>query len=562
LFASDQSLSGDQVDEGQRALAALVEISRAIAEAGLDLPRISDALTSSFADLVGDACAVHLLSDDGEWLRTTSVDHRDAEARDLLHELTPIKYPAYSGPSAEVLRSKAAVFVPVTDPLAIASKAPPDYRAYATRFPVHSLLIVPVSAANRVIGTLSASRTDPNRPYTISDKRLLQELGDRLGLAITAARKHDTILSERDRLRAQTAELEAVMSAAPVAVWVALDPECHCILGNPESYRLLKMAPGTNISMTSPDSSSPRPYRIMRNGTDVPPNELAMQQAAATGEALRDVEFDLVFDNGDTRRMFGSAFPLFDDDGLPRGSVGAFLDVSPLRNAIRVRDDFLTIASHELKTPLTSVELNITSLLRSFKTGRIARIPPEEIERRLMATWRDSKRLATLINDLLDVSRIAAGRLVLERSDLDLRALITEIVSRFEDQAADANCALTIEAPSPVAGLWDRNRLDQILTNLISNAIKYGRGKPIAVVVERTDDTTAISVSDHGIGIALEDQLLVFRRFERAVAAGHLEGAGLGLWIVKQLVEAHGGTIAVTSALGQGATFKVELPNN
>jgi len=285
-----------------------------------------------------------------------------------------------------------------------------------------------------------------------------------------------------------------------------------------------------------------------------------MQQAAATGEALRDVEFDLVFENGDTRRMLGSAFPLFDDDGLPRGSVGAFLDVSPLRNAIHVRDDFLSIASHELKTPLTSIELNITSLLRSFKTGRIARIPPEEIERRLLATWRDSKRLATLINDLLDVSRISVGRLVLERTDLDLRALITDIVSRFEDQATAAGCPVTIETPQAAPGFWDRNRLDQIFTNLISNAIKYGRGKPITVVIESTPETARISVSDQGIGIALEDQLRVFRRFERAVAAGHLEGAGLGLWIVKQLVEAHGGTIAVISALGQGATFKVELP--
>jgi signal transduction histidine kinase len=285
-----------------------------------------------------------------------------------------------------------------------------------------------------------------------------------------------------------------------------------------------------------------------------------MQEAATTGEPLRDVEFDLVFEDGKTRRMYGSAFPMFDDSGLPCGSVGAFMDVTPLRNEIRVRDDFMSMASHELKTPLTSIELNITSLLRAFKTGRIARLPPEEMERRLIATWRDSKRLATLINDLLDVSRISAGRLKLEPTELDLRDLVTEIAARFEEQAAAASCAMTVEAPRPTPGFWDRNRVDQIVTNLISNALKYGRGKPVAVVVDSTPETARVSVSDQGIGIAPEDQIRVFRRFERAVAVGHLEGVGLGLWIVKQLVGAHGGTISVTSALGQGSTFRVELP--
>ncbi|HET6284830.1 MAG TPA: GAF domain-containing protein, partial [Polyangia bacterium] len=239
LLGIDERLSGDQVDEGQRALAALVEISRAVAEAGLDLAGICDAVSSGVAGLLGDACGVHLLSeeeeDDGPWLQTISVDHRDAQARDLLREILAHKYPTYSGFSADVVRSKVALFVPVADPLAVTAKVASVYRPYTTRFPTHSLLIVPLRAGNNVIGTLSASRTEPNRPYTISDKRLLQELADHVGLAIIPAREHDQLLGERDRLRARNAELEAVMSAAPVAIWVAQDPECRCILGNPES---------------------------------------------------------------------------------------------------------------------------------------------------------------------------------------------------------------------------------------------------------------------------------------------------------------------------------------
>lgn len=561
LFGTEERLSQDEVDEGRRALEALVGISRSLAEASLDLPRICETLSGCVTQVLGDACGVHLLSEDGQWLRTVSVDHRDAAARESLRGIIADRYPAYSGPSGEVLRTGAAVFVPIADPTEISERVPAAYRDYARRFPIYSLSVLPICATSKIIGTLSAWRIEPRHPYTDANLQLLQELADRAGFAIGAAMKHEQLVFERSRLRAKTEELEAVMAAAPVAIWVSQDPLCHTITGNPESYRLINEEPGKNVSMSAPPGTPKAPYRMQRNGSEIPPAELPMQMAAGTGQPLRDVEFDLVLDDGNTRRMYGSALPLFADDGQPRGSVGAFLDVTPLRDAIRVRDDFVSMASHELKTPLTSVELNITSLLRSYKTGRAASMGTEEIERRLATTWRDIKRLATLINDLLDVSRISAGRLMLERSALDLRELATDLVAHFQDQAAAVDSPLIIDVPQPVLGHWDRNRLDQIITNLLSNALKYGRGKPIVIAAASSGDRATLSVTDQGIGIAAEDQTRVFQRFQRAVTAGYLEGMGLGLWIVKQLAEAHGGSIAVRSELGAGATFTLTLPS-
>jgi signal transduction histidine kinase len=558
LYTKDEPLFGQQV--GSRRLEVLADISRAIAEASLDLPRISETLSARITSWLGDACGVCLLSDDELWLKTASVDHRDADARDLLRQLASEPRPADEGPHAAVLRLGTPLFLPSAEPTEITASVTPSCRRYTTRYPVYSLLIVPISTDGEVIGTLSATRNQRDRPYTPSDQALLLELAERAGIAIATARRHQELLRERERLRAKSEELEAVMAAAPVAICVAHDPGGRQITGNPEAYRILNVPPGTNISPSARPPGEPGSYRVMQRGCEVAPEDLPMRRAVTTAQAVRDVEFDIVFEEGPATTMFGSAYPLFDEKGASRGSVGAFVDVTPMKNAIRVRDDFLSMASHELKTPLTSVELNITSLLRSVKTGRLARMTVAEIEQRLLSTWRDTKRLAALINDLLDVSRISAGRLTLEPTPFDLRELLMEIAGRFEEQTKATGCVLSVDVPEPVSVLWDRNRFDQILTNLVSNAVKYGRGRPVDVRAVAAADRAHVTVRDQGMGIAPEDQIRVFQRFERAVNAGHLDGMGLGLWIVRQLVEAHRGTITLTSEVGVGSTFALDVP--
>jgi PAS domain S-box-containing protein len=230
------------------------------------------------------------------------------------------------------------------------------------------------------------------------------------------------------------------------------------------------------------------------------------------------------------------------------------------QEAIRARDEFLSIASHELRTPCTSLRLGVQTLLRHVRGGSLERLPAAFLERILETSDRQSKHLASLIDRLLDVSRIQAGQLELEVEEVDLAAVSHEVLSELRDEVARTGSTVTIEAQSPVMGMWDRGRLAQVVTNLLSNALKYGSGQPVRVKVWADGSDARVSVEDGGIGIAEETQQRIFERFERAVSARHYGGLGLGLYIVRQIVEAHGGDIALESLPGKGSTFTVEIP--
>jgi PAS domain S-box-containing protein len=254
-----------------------------------------------------------------------------------------------------------------------------------------------------------------------------------------------------------------------------------------------------------------------------------------------------------------------DGDGAITGWIATASDIDDqkkaeqvLREAISLREDFLSVASHELRTPLTSLRLEVENLLR-FARRKAGDAGPDVIQRteRIDA---QAARLNHLIDELLDVSRIAAGRLELQIEEVDLVAVVAEVRTRLGDEARRRGCALDVRGLERAVGAWDASRLDQVITNLLSNAIKYGAGKPIEITVDVTGDRAVLAVHDHGLGIPAEDQDRIFRRFERAASSRNYSGIGLGLWIVKQIVEALGGTVRVESRPELGATFTVELP--
>jgi signal transduction histidine kinase/PAS domain-containing protein len=224
--------------------------------------------------------------------------------------------------------------------------------------------------------------------------------------------------------------------------------------------------------------------------------------------------------------------------------------------AVNMRDEFLSIAGHELRTPITALQLELYMISRKAREGRDMPALVARSDRAL----RNLARLTILVDQLLDVSRLGAGRLALELGEIDLAALVKDLVGRSTDELAGAGCALTLEAGESVVGRWDRTRLEQIVTNLLSNAMKYGKGKPIKIILTHTESHALLVVSDEGIGISPNDRTRIFERFERAAAAHNYGGLGLGLWITRQIVEALGGHIDVQSELGHGATFTVELP--
>jgi PAS domain S-box-containing protein len=229
------------------------------------------------------------------------------------------------------------------------------------------------------------------------------------------------------------------------------------------------------------------------------------------------------------------------------------LQLAHAQEALRLRDEFFSIAAHELRTPLAALQLQIDSL----------RSQPSNFDQRQVSkldrAGRNVQRLSELITSLLDVSRIAKGKLVLNPKRIDLGALIREVVDRMQEPAAAAGCEVVVDARLGLAGTWDPLRVGQVVSNLLSNAFKYARGSRIDVTLEREEDETVLRVEDRGPGIPREHLETVFQRFERAAPTG-AAGMGLGLYVAREIVIAHGGTIAATNREGGGASLEVRLP--
>ena len=227
---------------------------------------------------------------------------------------------------------------------------------------------------------------------------------------------------------------------------------------------------------------------------------------------------------------------------------------------IQLRDDFLMIASHELKTPVTSLKLKLQTLLRSFQRKERGNLSDEYIITSLKFVDRQISKFVKLIEELLNVSRIAKGMLELNLEVVNLDHVIYELANQFSEELKASGSSLDIEVTSSIIGFWDLLRIEQVIANLLSNAIKYGRGQPIKMSATIDGASALLTIEDHGMGIAKKDQSRIFNRYERAVSARNYGGLGMGLYISKQIIEAHGGTIVVESEIGVRTKFTICLP--
>jgi signal transduction histidine kinase len=230
-----------------------------------------------------------------------------------------------------------------------------------------------------------------------------------------------------------------------------------------------------------------------------------------------------------------------------------------LREALRARDEFLAIASHELKTPLTSLSLQVASA-RQLLEERDAPVPVERVEAKLVRASFLIIRLTAMINNFLSVTRINSGRMVLSPETFELHDVVDTVLAGAHEQLARSGSTLDVRSGPSVVGTWDHLALESAMFNLVSNAIKYGQGNPITLDVGVQAGHARLVVTDHGIGMSTEVQERIFRRFERAVPKEHFGGLGLGLWVAREIIEAHGGSIGVESERGIGSTFTVLLP--
>lgn len=234
-----------------------------------------------------------------------------------------------------------------------------------------------------------------------------------------------------------------------------------------------------------------------------------------------------------------------------------------LKKALQIREEFLSIASHELNTPLTPLKLHVQMLAREIKKSNDSSVSRQKMEKFLHVSDRQITRLSKLVDELLDVSRISNGKLSLQLQSLNLVEVVDEVLDHFHEQITSSNCHFTLTKPDKLMGFWDRDRIVQVITNLVSNALKYGNGKPIQfhLYQNQKQNLAEFSIQDFGLGIDSKDQQRIFEKFERATrCTSGINGLGLGLYIVKEIIAAHGGKITVESELGKGSLFKVRLP--
>jgi PAS domain S-box-containing protein len=230
--------------------------------------------------------------------------------------------------------------------------------------------------------------------------------------------------------------------------------------------------------------------------------------------------------------------------------------------AIRERDVFLSIAAHELRTPITAFQLKLEGIAKVVESKLEGRAAGEIIGSRVKDALRNVDRINDLVERLLDVSKVANRTLDMRYESVDLAALVATAVDDQQDNARHADVALQVRASGDCVGSWDRRRMEQVVANLVSNAIKYGDGKPVDVEVEGRPDDVRVAVADHGIGIAPSDVERIFHPFERAAPVHHYPGLGLGLYVARRIVEAHGGSLDVSSDAATGTIFTMVVPKS
>ncbi len=231
-----------------------------------------------------------------------------------------------------------------------------------------------------------------------------------------------------------------------------------------------------------------------------------------------------------------------------------------LERAVRMRDDFMSMVAHELRTPLNTLFLETQLRGMQLDKDNMAFFGQEQLRKMVARDGRQIQSMIRLISDMVDVSRIRSGKLSIRPAQTELAGLLERIVADLEHRADAAGATIALDAPAPVHGVWDEFRVEQIIVNLLTNALRYGGGKPVTLALFADDGWAHVVVRDQGPGIAADDIARIFDPFERAGNKDVREGLGLGLYIARQLAESHQGRLEVVSAPGQGAAFELSLP--
>ncbi len=360
-----------------------------------------------------------------------------------------------------------------------------------------------------------------------------------------------------NKLNDKINELETLFEMVPVGIAISEDPLGKNIQVNKQFRDILKLDPGQNASKTS-DNGNNIGYKVYRNGQEVPGEELPMQKAGITKQPVINELLDIIHSDGSQKNIISSAIPILDENKNVRIVVGAFLDITERRNLEKQKDEFLGIASHELKTPITSIKAYTQVMQQLFQQQG-----DEKSVNLLKKMDNQINKLHLLIEDLLDVTKIESGKLLFNEEFFEFNELVNEIVEEVQRTSQRHKIIKILGDNKTVYG--DRDRTGQVITNLLTNAIKYSPKSEEVIVTTQVDGNDVILlVQDYGIGIPVENQSQIFERFYRAKSdnSNTYAGLGLGLYIAKEIIRRQKGDIWFTSVVGKGSTFGFCLPTH
>ncbi|MDC3952970.1 AAA family ATPase [Polyangium jinanense] len=430
---------------------------------------------------------------------------------------------------------------------------------YILRCRPRSILCAPIIRKDALVGMAYLENNLTARAFTQDKLTVLDFLLSQAAISLENAKLYADLQQENaERRRAESSvresqqQLQAIIDNTSAIVFIK-DLEGRYILINRPFEELFHRNKADIIGRTDDEALGVEEVETYRA------NDRAV---LAAGKPMQLEE--TVFKDGSKRTYLSLKFPVYDATGQPYGICAIATDITErkrgeeaLREAVRLRDEFLSVASHELRTPLTSLQLATQRLRRLVVKATLS---PETVGELAAVTERQAKRLGQLVDVLLDVSRLQTGQFTLHFEPVDLALVVREVLVGLDGDLTRCRCPVQAQLGAPVVGQWDKLRLEQVATNLLMNAMKFGAGKPIEVVVSANDGEATLAVTDHGIGIEPGARDRIFRRFERAVPVEHYGGLGLGLYITHQIVASHRGTITVESEPGKGATFTVRLP--
>ncbi len=580
----------------------LSSVSRRLAVSPMDPDAVLDTLASSLSRVRVAFCAVHVLDPSGGWLELRALHHRDPAKTQRYRDALAKPIAVEGTLAGEPVRMRLPLLHPELDAAVWGGEAGLELEALLEESPTGTLLEIPLLLEERALGTLTLVGL-PDAPMVDEEEvSLVQKLADRAIIAFEAARAFAS--ERRARHRSEVVrrhlermhELSGALSGAATAVGVMrvlvdrglelMQAECaEAYLPEPDTGMLHRVACAEWRGIVE---------------TGVPPlpwsTRLPLAEAYRRGQPsiyadrdalLRDYPLMASQPHFTDATQTLAVFPLRTHEGV-LGVLGfTFSEQRPyaeedlvfLRDlarhgalaleraglyeaqarAVGDRDEFLSIASHELRTPLTPLNLKLELLAREI-AERVPTLHQDRLNVHVQVMRRQVRRMGELINGMLDLSRIDSGLLPLEATEFGLPEVVREVVARHQEEASRAGCDVTLELDTPAVGRWDRIRVEQVVTNLLTNALKYGAGHPITLQVGEDPELVWLEISDQGIGIDADQVPRLFQRFARAVSERNYGGLGLGLYITRRIVETHGGAVRVTSVPGQGSTFRVTLP--